>query len=416
MKLISKLSWWYLILTAFVLIAGGFFIIFVVQREVDEEISMRLEILSKDIASQIENGSSVIEFGDKHIIVRELESPNVELPFHFIDTIGHYSKSIGQERLLVGRAIYPIKGKSYYVEVSEFLIEKGEVRGAVLSSIGWLFVLLLLILALINSQVSRIMLLPFYKTLKAIESFKLSQQGQMILPATKVKEFQELNHFLEEMTNKAQEEYYLLKEFTENSSHELQTPLAIIRGKLELLLESGINDEQAKLILPAYDSIEKLSKINSSLNLLVKMDNKQFADFQSANFSQLTRSNLEKFSELIGLKSITIKDDIEDDIQLKLNIALADILLVNLINNAIRHNNINGLIHVRLSAKRLVIENTGRPPEVPVESMFQRFKKSNQSNDSIGLGLSIVKKICDLHHFDIQYKYADQLHSIEITF
>lgn len=416
MKLISKLSWWYLVLTAFVLIGGGFFIIFTVQGEVDEEIAMRLKALSEDIAVQIEQGIPADEIADNHTIVRELEDPHAELKFHYIDSLAYYSKSVGYERLLLARAIYPIQGKSYYVEVSEFLIEKGEVRGAVLASIGWIFVLFLLILVLINRQVSRIMLLPFYRTLKAIQSFKLSQQKQILLPATRVQEFKELNHFLEEMTNKAQEEYYLLKEFTENSSHELQTPLAIIRGKLELLLESDINDEQAKLILPAYDSIEKLSKIYASLSLLVKMDNKQFANYESTNFSQLSREALDKFTELIALKSITLKDDIEDNIQLKLNGALADILLVNLINNAIRHNHMNGDIHVMLSAEKFLVENTGLPPEAPVESMFQRFKKSNQSNDSIGLGLSIVKKICDLHQFDIQYTYADQLHSIEITF
>jgi len=416
MKLITKLSWWYLALTVFVLIAGGLLIIITVQREVDEEIAMRLKALSGDVKDQIENGISVSEITDKHIVVREVENPNAKLPFQYTDTSAYYSPSVGEERILIARAIYPINGKKYFVEVSEFLIEKGEVRSAVLASIGWIIVLFLMIMGLINRQASRIMLMPFYRILKAVQSFKLSQQVQIELPDTNVQEFKELNYFLEEMTNKAHGEYQLLKDFTENSSHELQTPLAIIRGKLELLIESGITDEQAKLILPAYDSIEKLSKINTSLVLLLKMENKQFTNFESANLSQLTRETLEKFAELIEMKSITMKSEIDENILLSLNIALVDILLLNLINNAISHNHVNGEILVSLSAKKFIIRNTGNPPEVPVELLFQRFKKSNQSSDSIGLGLSIVKKICDLHNFSIQYGYTDQLHSIEITF
>lgn len=416
MKLITKLTWWYLALTVFVLIAGGLLIIITVQREVDEEISMRLKALSVDIKDQIENGISISEITNNHIIVKEVENPNAKLPFQYIDTSAYYSPSVGEERMLIARAIYPINGKKYFVEVSEFLIEKGEVRSAVLASIGWIIVLFLLIMGLINRQVSRIMLMPFYRILKAVQSFKLSQQVQIELPDTNVQEFKELKYFLEEMTNKAHEEYQLLKEFTENSSHELQTPLSIIRGKLELLMESGINDEQAKLILPAYDSIEKLSKINTSLALLVKMDNKQFVSFRPNNLSELTSEALEKFAELIEMKSLTLKTEIDDHIQLNLNLALIDILLINLINNAIRHNHVNGEIIVSLSTKKFIIRNTGNPPEVPVKQLFQRFKKSNQSSDSIGLGLSIVKKICDLHNFTIQYGYSDQIHSIEITF
>ena len=416
MKLITKLTWWYLALTVFVLIAGGLLIIITVQREVDEEISMRLKALSVDIKDQIENGISISEITNNHIIVKEVENPNAKLPFQYIDTSAYYSPSVGEERMLIARAIYPINGKKYFVEVSEFLIEKGEVRSAVLASIGWIIVLFLLIMGLINRQVSRIMLMPFYRILKAVQSFKLSQQVQIELPDTNVQEFKELKYFLEEMTNKAHEEYQLLKEFTENSSHELQTPLSIIRGKLELLMESGINDEQAKLILPAYDSIEKLSKINTSLALLVKMDNKQFVSFRPNNLSELISEALEKFAELIEMKSLTLKTEIDDHIQLNLNLALIDILLINLINNAIRHNHVNGEIIVSLSTKKFIIRNTGNPPEVPVKQLFQRFKKSNQSSDSIGLGLSIVKKICDLHNFTIQYGYSDQIHSIEITF
>jgi len=116
------------------------------------------------------------------------------------------------------------------------------------------------------------------------------------------------------------------------------------------------------------------------------------------------------------MKHLTVTTDIDKSINLKIHPALADMLVNNLVGNAIRHNVQDGKIELTLTHKRLVIRNTGMPPEMPTEELFQRFKKSNQSSDSVGLGLAIVKQICEVCGFSISYNYKNQLHVIQIEF
>jgi signal transduction histidine kinase len=93
---------------------------------------------------------------------------------------------------------------------------------------------------------------------------------------------------------------------------------------------------------------------------------------------------------------------------------LADILWTNLFQNAIRHNIENGKIRIELTNKKLVIANTGEDPEVDTDQLFERFRKAEQSSESIGLGLSIIKRIVDQSHLTIMYTYADNWHRIVI--
>ncbi|WP_431215267.1 sensor histidine kinase [Puia sp. P3] len=197
----------------------------------------------------------------------------------------------------------------------------------------------------------------------------------MRLPGTSTSEFRELNGFLLKMTDKVREDYQSLKEFTENASHELQTPTAIIRGKLDLLMESDIHDEQAVLIAEMQNALERLSRIHSSLTLLTKLENQEYEAKEPVNFSRLLREGLASFQELMQMKALRLVAEIEDKIYIPLHASLADLLLTNLISNAIRHNEGTGNIFVRLRREGLVIANSGREPLVPTEELFERFKK-----------------------------------------
>jgi signal transduction histidine kinase len=222
------------------------------------------------------------------------------------------------------------------------------------------------------------------------------------------------------MIEKAQEDYQSLKEFTENASHELQTPTAIIRGKLDLLMESDIRDEQAILIAETQNALERLSRIHSSLTLLTKLENKEYEAKEPVHISNLVRETLNAFDELIEMKSLRLEAHIEKGIDIPLHAALADLLVTNLISNAIRHNaprsGETGLIRVNLTREGLVVVNTGREPQVPTAELFERFKKGNAGSDSIGIGLAIVRQICELSQFEIIYEYRDGLHGLAVSF
>jgi signal transduction histidine kinase len=279
--------------------------------------------------------------------------------------------------------------------------------------------------------ISKYILAPFKRTLRVIQTFDLKQKTVLRLPATQTSEFLELNQFLQKMTERAREDYQSLKEFTENASHELQTSTAIIRGKLDLLMESDIRDEQAILIAEMQNALERLSRIHSSLTLLTKLENHEYEANVSVCISQLTKETLDSFEELIQLKSLTLQTTIAEKIYVPLHPSLADLLLTNLIGNAIRHNvapgegggmapggdgEAHGLIMVNLSREGLVIANTGLEPRVPTVELFERFKKGNSGSDSIGIGLAIVRQICDLSHFSIDYQFISGFHVLVVGF
>jgi signal transduction histidine kinase len=218
------------------------------------------------------------------------------------------------------------------------------------------------------------------------------------------------------MTDKAVDEYVAIKEFSENASHELQTPVAILRNKVEMLSETYISEEQAVLLGDMQNAIEKLSKIHRSLTLLAKLENNEYTVSEQIKFCKIAKDVLAAYEDRIGMKNISVKTSIDKSIMLKIHPVLADMLMNNLLGNAVRHNVQDGSIEVVLTQKKLVVKNTGLPPVMPTEELFKRFKKSNQCSDSVGLGLAIVKQICDVSGFGISYSYKNQLHILQVDF
>ena len=144
MKLISKLTLWYLIITAFVLSTSGLLTFLTVQHEMDEEVTLRLKRLTDNIAEQIADGIPLSAFTDPYISIKEIENSATKLPFQIIDTSDFYFYTENRERKLVAKVIYPINGRNYYVEASEFVVDKGEILVAVLQSLSWILMLFLL--------------------------------------------------------------------------------------------------------------------------------------------------------------------------------------------------------------------------------------------------------------------------------
>ncbi len=95
---------------------------------------------------------------------------------------------------------------------------------------------------------------------------------------------------------------------------------------------------------------------------------------------------------------------------------LFDMVISNLIGNAIKHNQKKGNIHITTSDVFITISNTGDPLNMPSESLFERFKKDSNSSESFGLGLAIVKKICDIYNWKINHSYSDKQHHFSIYF
>ena len=312
--------------------------------------------------------------------------------------------------------VFGIKtGQGWYkVTVSKSLEDTDALTDSILLVTFSTILLILIVSLIINRVVLRRIWKPFYHTLDAAKGFKVSKAQKLSFPDTGIEEFDLMNQTMERLTKQAQLDYLSLKTFSENASHEMQTPLAVIRSKLDLLIQDEqLTEEQSKKLQSAYNAIERLTKLNQSLLLLAKIENKQYEEVQTIHLKDKIEDKREEFYELWQAQNFTVTFSLAD-IVLHMNNNLADLLLNNLFSNATRHNLPGGHIDVELTKKHLSISNTSSLPPLDKEHLFTRFYKSSFHNNYSGLGLSIIREICDVSGFNINYSYANNLHTFVI--
>ncbi|MEQ9404539.1 MAG: HAMP domain-containing sensor histidine kinase [Cyclobacteriaceae bacterium] len=336
----------------------------------------------------------------------------------FSDTLVMHSQLERIEPHLKVEAIRNVNGKSYAIILYDIIIEPDDIQDGLVESLVKMYLILLLAVIVIGFLSSYYFLKPFNETLSVIKSFSLRESGQKVhFPRSGIRELRRLNQFLEDMTHKVRSDYQLLKEFSENASHEIQTPIAIIQGKLEVLMEGEhMSEEQIGQIISAQNTLKRLSNLSHSLSILTKIENKEFDKISRVNLSDRLNSLLDEFRELIDLKSIMLETEITPEVFIEADDVLLDLLLTNLINNSIRHNWENGDIQISLTQKAFEVVNSGKDLDLDPDELFTRFKKSNQSSSSLGLGLAIVKKICDFYGFSLKYTQSGKQHRLKVVF
>jgi signal transduction histidine kinase len=256
---------------------------------------------------------------------------------------------------------------------------------------------------------------PFYDALHAMQHFKLGNTKDLRFPATNTEEFAFMNESLGMAARKAEEDYLLLKEFTENASHELQTPLSIIRSKLEMLIqEKELSERQSEIARSAFAAIRKLSRLNQSLLLLTKIGNQQFNDLEDISLDERIENKPGQFRELWQTSGIAVSSNLTPA-TIRASPELIDILLNNLFSNASNHNIPQGTIDIALETRRLSISNTGLAVPLDNRRMFTRFYKGEQHTGHNGLGLSIIKQICEVTTLRPAYRFAGNRHTFIFT-
>jgi signal transduction histidine kinase len=279
----------------------------------------------------------------------------------------------------------------------------------VYSTLGILTIIILVSL-LVNHLLLKRLWRPFYDSIRTVRNFRLHGKNPPSFPKTKIEEFDFMNRNLDSVLNNARTDYQLLKEFTENASHEIQTPLAIIRSKLDLLIQDeSLSESQGQILDSAYVAIRRISKLNQSLLLLAKIENNQFAEVELIDVKQELDEKIAQFLELLQDNHIKITADLQPG-YIRANRELVDILLNNLLGNAIVHNRPEGTVIVELAANRFTISNTGVERELDKSRLFGRFYKAEQHTHHNGLGLSIVKQICEHTGISINYNFESGFH------
>jgi signal transduction histidine kinase len=279
------------------------------------------------------------------------------------------------------------------------------------------FLALFVITILVNWLISRSIWTPFRRSLQKIRNAELQKMEAVQFEETNIKEFNDLNASLNIMANKISSDYVSMKEFTENAAHEMQTPLAVVQSKLELLLQDpNLKNEQVDLIVQASDALSRLGKLNQSLLLLAKIENHQYESKEPVSLTEVTKKYGKLFDAMIKDKQIEVETVFKEDFLINLHPLLADSLVTNLFGNAIKYNYAGGKIVITITNNHYQISNTSHLPVIDSQHIFKRFNKHISATDnSNGLGLAIVKKICDTHQLSITYRGENNLHTFTIT-
>lgn len=298
--------------------------------------------------------------------------------------------------------------------VKSRLEAEGLVKLIFLITLG-IIAFLLLVLFLINRFLLNSLWRPFYGMLDQMKAFNLADKNEINAEFSKIDEFTELNRAVLSMSQRVKQDYKELKSFTDNASHEMMTPLAVINSKLDTLIQTtGFSDQQGELIEDIYLAVGRLSRLSHSLLLLAKIENNLIKNEELIDLKELLSQKARQFQELLQSNEISISLNLEAK-AVSMSKYLADILLNNLMSNAIRHNLKSGHIDILLSTDRLIFSNTGIAAALDDTRTFERFNKT-ASSEGMGLGLAISRQICNLYSFKLSYQYENEKHSFIINF
>lgn len=412
MRLLSKLSYYYFWLSAFVLGITGVMLFLFLRHEVSKEIEEQLELQTDMVAEEIRMGRNV------NFPLVQITRGNVQLmklPRVFKDT------------LLYDRLQKESEGYYYFAESKKISNNYYRIK-VMITYIGWnnysrtiiyifmcIAVMLIILGTLVNYFISSRIWKPFLINLKRMKGYSVSSKEALELARTDVKEFQEMNFVLADLAARGRREYNALKEFTENASHEIQTPLSILRTRLESISQLPVNDDLAKLLNDAKQAALRLNKVNKGLLLLAKLENDAFIDKQSILVHEVLQRNFDLMEDLFQTKALKVTLAIQHK-EVFVSSSLMEILISNLLSNALSYSPVKGSVSISLTDEYLEIGNEGSPLTFEESKLFTRFGKGSPGLSGNGLGLSIVKQICISYQWNIAYRYAENQHFFKISF
>jgi signal transduction histidine kinase len=420
LKLLTKSTFYYLLLSLLAMIAGAALLYLTIKKVIYKQVDNSLITEKTIIEDQLKQTDTIPDFEASfgHQIEVKLVNFNVRTYQSIKDTDIY---DAGSDSFIPFRYIYS-KGntfakKGYIITIYQTIIEKNELLQDISLYMFFLFFSLLLISILINYLIARNLWKPFYDSVKIAGRFDIQSDKPLDLPETDIQEFNQLNEVFSSMTRKMRDDYLNLKEFSENASHEIQTPLAVIRSKTDLLMQQkNLNKESLNLLKSINEATTRLYKLNQGLLLISKIENQVFHEKRIISLKKVAETGLDNYKEILQLKKIRIELDISDEAYVEMNDVLAEVLVSNLLSNAVRFNCDGGFIKCSIDNKFFTLTNSGAPMRTNPDDLFRRFHKKSENPQSVGLGLSIVKKITDSYGMVITYNCIDTTHELKLRY
>ncbi|WP_293891684.1 HAMP domain-containing sensor histidine kinase [Flavobacterium sp.] len=421
MKLLAKTSLYYLFFSIPILILSGFVCYYIITKEVQDGNNELLLNRSALVEQYLKENDAVAlqlitKSGEAQIKTISKYTPTAVTKPVFADTLilDKKENELAPNRMIKSNVSF--KNTNYQIKVWRSTIEFDELVEGIFYLLVFILFFLFLISMLINFWVSKTLWKPFYNTVTSLKEFRASDNALPNFEITSVKEFFDLNDSLNAMMEKMISDYNSQKRFSENASHEIQTPLAVIKSKVDLLIQSeNLKDYEMKLIAGIDDACSKLIRLNQSLLLLTRIENRQFTTTEKVSVEKIIDNSLILFDEHIKAHKIVVLKNIEEDFLINMNPDLCLILINNLLQNAIRHNIADGSIVIFIKATSLTIHNTGIEESLNMALLFKRFQKNSTSHLSIGLGLAIANEIAEVSQLSLKYKFIANKHRFTLA-
>ena len=405
MKFLTRINRNYLILFAIIMagvtVTGYLILHVIIMREAKEKLLSKEYLVEKQIrdtgempnlhpiiAVQKTEANEAIKPSFREVVIRnELENEN--------EIFLEYSNKIR------------INDSYYIIKLRQSAFENEDLILILALTLFTLLASAFIISFFVTKRMNKTVWADFEHNLHEIESFSLSKNNNITLLGSDTEEFSRMNKVISNLTEKLKSDYLIQKEFTENAAHEIQTPLSIALLNLEEMLQQDLKEETFQKAATVISALKRLSALNQSLILLSKIENKQFEADKSVSLKEIVARKLDEISVLLETKALEVKVQVEQDFRIRLNEQLAELLINNLLSNAINHNVRGGKISILMNSGSLEICNTGEENSLTNETIFNRFVSGNPK--SYGLGLAIVRKICETHDLEINYT-RDELH------
>jgi signal transduction histidine kinase len=421
MKLLNYTLFWLSAILFVTVSAWAIFFYYQLLNEIKNTMDEGLASYKISLIGNLENNPQLITDeipGNQNYFLREIPADKaLQIRDTYNDTLVYSEiKSILEPRRVLTTA-FETDDTFYELKIVSQELDRKELIAKIAGLILWLYLFLMVTILVVNNLILKKTWEPFYKLLAYLRNFNLSESVPEHPEKTKISEFSVLNDTIYKLLNANIDTYISQKQFIENASHELQTPLAIAINKLELLADSAeLTDAHIAKIGDIIQMLHRLAEINKSLLLISKIENKQFMNNEKVDFDEIFKQVLSDFSDYIEYRNINIHYAVNANCIKSMNRQLAEILVRNLVKNAVFHNFREGEVFISMFDSGFTIENTSDEPELNPDELFKRFNKNKTKAGSTGLGLAIVKAIADVSELTISYSFTNtEKHSIKVS-
>lgn len=422
MKLIYRIITRLSIALSVVLTLWAVFFYYTIVDEINDEVDDSLEDYSEQILIRFLAGeelpSKYTASNNQYYLTEitteyALSKPHVS----YMDSMVYIPEKRETEPARILTTIYKdANGQYYELVVSTPTFEKDDLKEAILYWIIFLYVGLLFVIIVVNVWVYDRSTRPLHVLLAWMDKYRVGGKNEPLQNKTNVTEFRKLNEAAIRNMERAEEVFEEQKQFIGNASHEMQTPLAVCRNRLETLMEDEtLQENQLEEIGKTYNTLGYIAKLNKTLMLLFKIDNRQFTEKQEVELNRIVNDYVQDYKEIYSHLNIQVEVKETGTFNVRMNDTLASILVNNLIKNSYIHNTENGQLQIEITSSALVLKNTGPNAPLHPKLIFERFYQGNKKEGSTGLGLALVKSICDMENLKVKYSFENNLHCFEIS-